>query len=189
MVRQLTPIFDINKPFPKQFGKAGKLLVKFQKPYTIYLQSSLDPPFILEDIEFLSRFKRAIYDGRIAPLIEMKGRVMPPTIMTCIDIETRRTSFLDLINKVEYFVQGKYLESLASIEINPDHWIETHEPKVMGDKRFAEELIEYYKLENIYNTKLMKIYNSGYFEGAGSSNEKIETESLDLFVPQSDGDL
>lgn len=178
--RSFTPIFDINKPFPKAYANKNKILVKFQSPYAIYLQSSLEYKFLLLETEFLARFKRVMYDGRVAPMSEMAVLKVPPDILTCIDVKTRAFSLINFQEEVEYFVQGRDLEYLNYIPLS-ENWIEDNLPYVINPNVFIKDFIEYYKLDNIYNSKLMKIYNSsGYFESiTNAANDKSDLGSFD----------
>lgn len=177
-MRTFVEIFDINKPFPKELGNGAlNILVQFKNPYTLYLQASLEPEFLLMETEFLARFKKVMFDGRIAPLEELQKQLVPPHIFPCINSKTNKLTLIDFKESVEYKIQGKYLEEFIIKPINLKSWLETSKPYVISDKRFAEELIESYRLENPNVKKNTKPYNVNYFD-AFDSNEK-ESEILE----------
>lgn len=177
--RSFTPIFDINKQFPKLLRDKNMIWVKFLNPYSVYLQYSIEYKFLLLEIEFLARFKRAMYDGRVAPLSEMKQLIVPEKLITCIYPQTNKFSLIDLNEGLEYFVEGGDLEYFTYRSINVRKFIEDNRPYIISEQRFAHEFLEYYKLDNIYNTKLMKIYNSAYFGGESSGgSERTNVASL-----------
>lgn len=181
MHKNYTPIFDINKSFPNKVGKGfDKILVQFKKDYAIYLQASLEPNFLLLETELLARFKRVTFDGRIGPSTEMYKVIMPNHVVACIDRYDNTLTFIDLKEGVEYFVTGKYIETLSHRTINLVKWLEHSRIYVISDTTFAKDVIEYYKLDNLYNTKLMKIYSSSYFDGFStvSSSEKQASDGL-----------
>jgi hypothetical protein len=188
MKKQFTAIFDINKQFPQKYREYKKILVQFKQPYRIYYQYSLEPNFLLLETPFLARFKRAMYDGRIAPLSELRELVIPKSIFVCIDTETRSTTFIDFKNNTETHIFGDSLEFLDT-SILDTNWIENQRPQVISEAIFAKEFIEYYKLDNLHNSKLMKIYNSNYFDGFGIQTDKNIENELSAMYPVQDQEV
>lgn len=178
MTKVYTPVFDINKQMPYKYQIESPIIVKFSSSYSVYLQNSLEPNFLLLETELLARFKRVMYDGRIAPSSEIYQIALPSYILTILDPEGD-VSFIDIKNNLMYWVEGKYLEELHSEPINFIKFIEEEKPIIISEKTFAEEIIEHYKLDNLYNTKLMKIYSSTYFDGYSQiQQEKLPVDSL-----------
>ncbi len=178
MNKTYTPIFDINKSLPVKYRNKSTIYVQFKRPYSIYLQTSLEPNFLLLETELLARFKRVMYDGRIAPTSELYKVVFGPHILTAID-PTGMVNFIDLKEGLQYWIEGKYLEELQSHTFNFCKEIE-EDSIIISDETFATEIIEHYKLDNLYNTKLMKIYSSTYFDsyGPATNQEKLPMDSL-----------
>ena len=169
-------IFDINKSFPSNIGDDFSfVIVNFDSEYDIFLQASLEPQFLLLETEFLARFKRVMYNGAIAPIDQLRVFRFKSSILPCIDLKDNSLFLLDKDRNLKITFSGNYLEELVYKDFDVSYFIDTENINFISREVFAKEVVEYYRLENLYDTKLMKIYGSQYFVDNFIAKTEYET--------------
>lgn len=170
-------VFNINKPFPFE---EGKVLVSFDQDFVAYGYRGLEYKLFSDELDFLTRFKKMRYDGGILSSQDLFRVRFGKRVKALLEHD-RPTLFIDENPEnraVYHFDKGAY-ETLVKSPIT-DELLKYCEDayKLHGTEAFVK-FIDGYKLDNIFNTKIMQVYNSNYFNNYFYSSN-AEIKDLDI---------